>query len=233
MDRNAESTASFVYACWCAPRWLLLWGLLVLPVPGEAASLAVVVTSSEVLVGEQVRVDLQISGLGDSAEPSLGTFDLTLAFDPLVLDPVSVQFGDGLDVLGLGSVRDFSLVPGGGMLNLFEVSLDAPDDLNSLQAGNFRLGSIVFSAVGMGTSALSLTVNALGDALGAPLDFDVTNASVVVRPVSHPVPEPSLIGLLVAGGSLVGALAQRRRARLVEAPRDPRSLVLESSHDTI
>lgn len=81
MDWNAECTGSFAYARRCVAQVLGWMLVLVVPVQASAASLAVVVASTEVRVGEQFRVDLQISGLGDLTEPSLGTFDLTSASD--------------------------------------------------------------------------------------------------------------------------------------------------------
>jgi hypothetical protein len=203
-----------------AARWLphglsmlLIVGTSVaLPRTAAAASLEVTVDSLATL-GDLVEVDLQIFGLGDLGMPSLSTFDVTLAFDSNVLDLQSVSFGDQLDLLGLGSIRDFSLAASGNAVNLFELSLDTAADLDALQRGSFTLASLAFRASGVGSTSLDLTVNALGDALAAPLSADVRNGSVTVARAQQPVPEPLSMLLVLSGGSLVAGFSLRESRR--------------------
>lgn len=169
----------------------------------HAISLDFVPSSQTVVVGNSLDVSIVISGLVDNAAPSLGTFDLDVLFDPVLLAFTSVVFGNQLDLFGLGSIT--SVTPGVGSVNLFELSLDLPDDLNNLQAGSFTLATLTFNNLTVGVSPLSLSVNALGDAGGNPLGADISGGSVTATAI----PEPSTILLL--GSGLAGLVICRRK----------------------
>lgn len=163
-------------------------------------------------LGTPVQVALTISGLGDFVAPSLSTFDLNVEFDPTILGFNSVTFGDPvlgdqLDLLGLGSLS--SATPGSGTVNLFELSFDSPDALDSLQSGAFTLATLTFDSLLAGTSPLAMTFVILGDAGGDALTVDLFNGSVEVREAA--VPEPATILLLGAGLVSVAWLRRRRR----------------------
>jgi len=121
-----------------------------------------------------------------------------MIFDPSVLafstaafgDPV---LGDQLDVDGLGTI--VNVTPGFGTVELFELSLDAASDLNSLQVGRFVLCTLRFNTLSVGTSPLNLSVNALGDAEGNSLAASMQGGSVNVVRVA--IPEPNTLSLLV------------------------------------
>jgi hypothetical protein len=117
--------------------------LLLLPT-GLAAAITLRVDPSpqDVVVGSTLSVELVISELGSGAAPSLSTFDLGIAFDDSILSFLGFTFGDPivgdqLDLSGLGSVTDVG--PSAGIVNLFELSLDSPADLNALQTGSKAL----------------------------------------------------------------------------------------------
>ncbi|UCG31918.1 MAG: hypothetical protein JSU68_09655 [Phycisphaerales bacterium] len=160
-------------------------------------SIIIVPASQQVGLGESVTVDLIISGLTDYGAPSLGVFDLDLAFDPSILSLDSVVFGDPLlgdqlDLSGFGSITMFDdSAP--GVLNLFELSLDPAAILDTLQAGSFNLLSLTFNPLGIGASLLGLSLNALGDSLGSPLAATLGGASIAV------VPAPAAVALGAAG----------------------------------
>jgi hypothetical protein len=177
----------------------------------DVITLGVFPASQSVALGSPVNVSLQITGLGNEAAPSLGTFDVNLNFDPTILSFNSAVFGDPilgdqLDPTGLGNTISFSN-PGFGTVELFDLSLDSASQLNGLQPASFILGSLVFDTIGTGTSALDLTINALGDANGNPLSASLQNGSADVNPVST-VPEPSS-ALLLAGAAIVMVIRAR------------------------
>jgi hypothetical protein len=162
-----------------------------------------------------VEVAIVANDLVNGAAPSLGVYDVALAFDPLLLAVSSVEFGDRtlgnqLDLFALGDVQ-FFVDSGTGSVQVFELSFDSVDDLNNLQAGDFTLAYVHFSTLKPGTSPLTLTVNSIGDADGNPLDVtSISSARVSITGATN-VPEPGTLALL---GLAMGLLAfTGRRAR--------------------
>ncbi len=154
---------------------------------GAAITLA---TDAPVGVGQTTIVDLLISDVGDAMAPSLGAYDITITFDASLLGFASAAFGDPvlgnqLDLTGLGSLHGDD--PGLGNVNLFEVSLDPPDLLNSTQAGAFVLARLTLIGLSEGTSSLGVLVNTAGNAEGGSLTAVSTDGSLDV--VAAPVPE--------------------------------------------
>jgi len=190
--------------------------LAVLMITASVASADVILelqpSSQSVTPGSPIMVDINIAGLGDP--PSLGTFDINVAFDSTILsfdnfafgDPV---LGDQLDPTGGGNTIGFAN-SGTGTVELFEVSLDSDTTLNTLQPASFTLGVLTFDTIGVGTSPLTLSINVLGDADGNSLSASLRNGSVDVGAATA-VPEPSSV-LLLATGLL--AISKRRRLQL-------------------
>jgi hypothetical protein len=187
---------------------LLTLGLFAAP-PASAATLSIVPSAQTGDVGTLFAVDLTISGLGEGTEPSLGVYDIDLTFDPVILSFVEVHWGTALDLSGFGSFR--TATPAFGLLNLFELSFDPVATLNALQPAEFVLATIVFAGIGIGQSELQATINALGDAAGAPLSADLTPGSISVGVAA--IPEPASIVLLVSGVSIMGARRLRHIRR--------------------
>jgi hypothetical protein len=165
-----------------------------------------------VVVGNQVDVDVVISGLGNGVAPSLGVFNLYIGFDPTILAFDSVTFGDPvlgdqLDLWILGS--DTATTPGVGTVNLYELSFDSVDDLNDYQADIFTLATLTFDTLSLGTSSLDITINSegLGDAYGNPLTADLYSGSINVVPI----PEPATLLLLCTGLAGIGFLTRLPR----------------------
>jgi hypothetical protein len=174
-------------------------------------TIGVVPGSQSVTLGSPVNMALNIQGLGEP--PSIGTFDVTLDFDPTILSFASATFGDPilgdqLDPTGGGNTINFFTL-GAGSIELFDLSLDSAADLNALQASSFSLVGISFSTVGSGSSLLTLSVNALGDENGDALSASLQSGSVDVNTASD-VPEPTTV-TLGALGVLVGVLLRHRR----------------------
>ena len=182
-------------------------GILLLLLQGSAYAIAIEVApqTQDVLLGSSANVDINISGLGDGVAPSVGDFDLNLVFDPGVLSFNNVTFGDQLDIFGMGSITgvDSSVL---GVVRAFEVSLDSISDLNNLQLPAFTLATFSFNTIAAGNSALSLTLNALGDANGDLLSATLQNGTINVTTV----PEPAT--WLLFGVGLLAMFGMSRRS---------------------
>ena len=143
-----------------------------------------------------IFVSIAIEGLGAQ---SLGAWDLQLAFNPGVISFNSVVFGDPT----LGDQLDLSIPPFGsiqgsdssvpGLVRLFELSLESPSVLNSLQADAFVLATLTFDAVGVGLTPITFDMFLLSDADGNQLVASASGAVVDV------VPEPSASTLIGSG----------------------------------
>ena len=145
-----------------------------------------------------IFVSIAIEGLGAH---SLGAWDLQLAFNPGVISFNSVVFGDPT----LGDQLDLSIPPFGsiqgsdssvsGLVQLFELSLDSPSVLNSLQADAFVLATLTFDAVGVGLTPITFDMFLLSDADGNQLQLVASPSGAVV----DVVPEPSASTLIGSG----------------------------------
>lgn len=174
----------------------------------QAVTISIVPSATQIQVGDSVTADLAVSGLEGST--SLGVFDVSLGFAGSVLafgsavygDPVS---GDQLDLFGLGSITQTTL--GTDAVDLFELSLDLPADLDALQLDSFVIARLTFEALAAGTSPLTFGSVRLGDSLGSDLSVETHGAEVSVAEV----PEPETLSLLLIG--LASVQIGRQRAR--------------------
>lgn len=177
--------------------WVSL--VLLFTVDAYAISIDLAPNKTTITQGESVAVAVTISGLDDSAAPSLGVYDVDIHFDSSLFQVNSLAWGDSskgnqLDLGGFGSLQTSNLAT--GLLNLFELSFDDISLLNDTQTGEFTLFTIVFNSLAIGSGNFSLTANSMGDAEGAALFAKaITPTRVDIKSVT--VPEPSSLLLLL------------------------------------
>ena len=189
--------------------------------PGQSYAVSITFdpADQDVWLGNKAMVDVVISGLGAYDAPSLGAFDFTIGFDPAILALSNVSFGDPflgdqLDIWGLGGNPMDTLGLSPGAVNMYEISLDLPAELEMYQADTFVLVSLAFDTLAPGTSDLDLLPGLIppvfGDAWGESLGYTVEPGSItVVQGGTAPVPEPGTILLL--GSGLLGLAGFRRK----------------------
>ena len=177
----------------------------------SSASIVLSLGSETISAGDTATVALDVSGLTPGVT-SLGTFDVNIAFNSNVLSFATASFGDPvlgadqLDPEGYGTSS--SITPGKGTVDLFELSLDDSAALLASQPANFTLATLTFHALTTGSSALSLSSNALGDQSGNSLTAELQNGSVNVSAVPLPAAGP----LLFLGLGGLACLARKKRA---------------------
>ena len=186
-----------VVICACA---LLVCG------SAQAVTVSVLPPSQTVSVGDPVSVDVDVSGLGNFAPPSLDVFDVDVSYDSSILSPTTVVFGSELDVFGVGSIQRAG---GFAPVSVFEASLDLATDLDTLQPGQFTLFTITFDAIGPGISPIDASVVLLSDALGNFLIARTRGATVTVEPVTV-IPEPLTVAGVLLGIASVARYVRRR-----------------------
>lgn len=168
--------------------------------PARAATISLLPDATDILQGDILTLNIAVSGLGDGSPPSVGVFDLDLTYDAAILGFEGVTYGGYLDVLGLGSFQETD-ASAAGTVNLFELSFDFAEDLDSFQPGAFTLAELSFRALAPGVSDLALLVNAFGDGYGDPLSVEATNNTAVNV---SPVPLPTSFSFFISALALLG-----------------------------
>jgi hypothetical protein len=203
MTRTARPSA----AAWCAALLVALGAT-----QAGALSISLDPALSSIGLNDTVEIALNVSGLVDGAAPSLGSYDIGVAWDASVLQLHAVSFGDPLlgdqlDLSGFGTVS--TVVFGAGTVNLSQLSLDSLATLNDLQAGSFTLATLLFELIDAGSTAIPLSLNQVRNAAGQPLPVEaITGATVSITGGGvSAVPEPSaallwMLGLLVVQSHL-------------------------------
>lgn len=187
--------------------------LLIASPASRAVTIDFVPAAQSVSPGGTAQVDIVVGGLGDGVAPSLGSFDIDVGFDAGVLSLASVALGGDLgDPASILETDAGSGLLGAGLLDVFVISFLFDFELDALQSDRVVLATMVFDAIGVGVSPLSLPQVILGDALGAPLALAgaAGSGSIAVRQAS--VPEPGALALLGAAfGMLLVRVPRGRR----------------------
>lgn len=184
---------------------------------GQAALISVVPAQSSVLPGQSIQLDILIDQLAPGGPPSLSGFDITLLFnnglaglDPSdvdandVIDAVSIDPSNQLDLFGLGlNILGTSLLAP-GQLQIFDLSFDLPTDLNDFQANSFVLASLSLTALNPGLVDFVVGINGLADGLGASINSQVENSSVLIEGTMV-INEPPVLLLLLLGVVLLSS----------------------------
>lgn len=194
----------------CTAFWLYAGSSQASTVVNPGFSLTMVSISDITQTGNNVNVQIGVSGLGGNLAPSLGAYDLDLSFDPSHLAFTGAVFGDALlgnqlDLFNFGGNLSGADLTDPGTLNFYEVSFDSVTDLNDLQAESFTLATLSFDVLDFGTSDLTLSVNAFGDAEGNDLPVTTLSTSVTT------VPLPSAIFLMASGLMGLGFAGKTRK----------------------
>ncbi len=192
-------------------RFLPTLIVLTLAAPSIANGTLISFEPSAATVGLGGNFAIDIVATPEAGE-LIGAFDFDVIYDPAVLSFADATFGPSLNddplfcvILGCRGFAD-----AGGSVNLFEASLVFP--LASLQDGAspIVLATLIFDAVGVGTSTLGIVGNIaglsapfdiVGDEFGVPLPvFEPGTAAITVVAVHEPAPLfLMLLGLLALG----------------------------------
>jgi hypothetical protein len=182
---------------------------------GYGGVLAIQPEQSSVAVGTEALVDVGFTDVTSL----VGSYDLTIDWDPTLLSFSNVTFGTNLDGPD-NSIQDFT--SGSGTVEVAEVSLG--DLSNQTGFGSLPLFTLAFNTLAAGVSSLTfdLTANGgpiIGDELGASYtNFSLVDSSLQVT-APAPVPVPDTTVLLASGGCLVfmwhGWKLMRRRTEKV------------------
>jgi hypothetical protein len=178
----------------------------------QAITLEFAPTAQGVALGNLASVDVNVSGLTGAL--ALGAYDLNINYNSAILSTPAVTFGTGLN---LGVIADSTTgTLGSNPLNIFEVSLVLPATLSGSQADSFKLFTVVFNTIGVGTSPLGFSDVILGDQEGESLGATLGSGSIQVTALpsnggGNPIPEPGT-WLLMSTGMLTLGLWRRKLA---------------------
>lgn len=204
---------------------LLLGGGLLWAASAQAISLSFSPVEQTVNVGEDVWVDIVISGLGDEI---VSAFMLEVSYDSSVLQATGVTFGTELETwFGIpGFSFQGSDISTSGIVAFDELSIIGDDDLAFLQPDHFTLASLHFTAVGVGWSDLTFNpVEISGVLIGIdgidvkglqipdsdPAEAGVLDLTVGTGAIHVAVPEPA--SLLLFGTGVLGLMGYTWRRR--------------------
>ncbi len=160
--------------------------------------------------GDPLSVDVVISGLGDLASPSAGSFDLTVAWDDTLFTFNSLTFGSELGDLTMAeAIEGTSPLP--GSVQAFEVSLLPAATLNANQPASFTLATLTFDGTGVLGSSTFDVGGLVSDENGIMLPFTAIGTRVSAGSVLDiPTLGDFAAVLMMIGLLIVGLITLRR-----------------------
>lgn len=161
--------------------------------------------NQDAVIGEQVSVNVMISGLGDFQALSLATFDIDIAFDTSALSFAGYSLGSELGADLFASVDTSWGEWAPGIVNVSELSLLTNTELWDFQPGAFALAELVFDVIAApATSSLGFIFADLTDTNGDTINIvGVGDASVTG------VPAPATLALMGLG--MLALFARQKR----------------------
>ena len=181
----------------------------------QAITIGFVPQNQTANITDAVSVDVVVSGLEDGGlDEIVSSFDLDIAYNTSIVQFTSLSFGGDL---GLSLQSSF---PVPGTVDMAEISFESDAFLQGNQGNNVTLGTLNFTALGVGTTPLDFVFdqfNVLTGLNGQVLNITPNSGSIrVIDPNVNPVvPEPST-GILLGTGmlALAGHVLWRRRQEI-------------------
>ena len=135
-----------------------------------AATISFVPSSTNLILGESLSVDVKI--LETERNTAVGNYDFDVNFNPAVINTYErdVTLGNQLQQSGVSSLKKIRVE--GGQLNISEVSLNDAQVLNSLQSDEFTVATLDFTTTAAGVSPLGFSVNSLGNQDGRKIKHE-------------------------------------------------------------
>lgn len=165
--------------------------------------------TQNIFLGSTINIDLFIWDFGDHTSPSLSVFDIDVSYNTMVLSFIDYKLSSHLGDISSCEALDLSYgEQQHGTINLANLSLLSPDELNSFQPSEFAFATLTFKAIAPGSSKLNFTNASLGDEQRDCLDIQIEPGNINV------VPTPATILLLGSSfACLITERFMRRRNR--------------------
>ncbi len=180
--------------------------------PASAATIGFDPVDQTVDLGAVATVDVLVSGL---AGEIVSAYDLDILYDSSIVAATGVVFTTSLgDEFLFEVLNDFDVsIP--GVVDLAQLSFLLDAELFAIQGGDsVVLASIVFEAIGVGSTALDFVLDDVNDIkgrLGEILPIDPMAGLIRVQGLGPAIPEPSAATLFLVGAAISAASVRRRR----------------------
>lgn len=151
--------------------------------PVNSTTLSLEPSTANVVIGQNFTVDLKISGLGNHTAPSLAAFFAEIVFEENLINFESVTYGNLLGSPTDPFETDIVTTVDPNVVSLDEISFLSTSELDALQPADFTLATLLFKAVGAGSSNISFADIDFSDAEGNSFVPNLETTSVAVIPL--------------------------------------------------